>query len=156
MEFFNFLGQHWFDFLQTVGIVGGLFFTGLSFRDNFRARQVATLIELTGSHRDIWENLFTHTTLSRITKREVDLVREPITEHERLIVRLLILHLNAVFHASEISNVIRLEGIHVDVQQFFSAPIPSAIWAEFRDFQNRDFVRFVEQAVESHDPIANP
>ena len=145
MEFFNFLGQHWLDFLQTAGIVGGLFFTGLSFRDNFQARQVATLIELTSSHRDIWENLFTHAALTRITKREVDLALEPITEHERLIVRLLILHLNAAYQAAKISNVVRLEGIHTDIEQFFAAPIPSTVWTELRDFQNHDFVQFVEK-----------
>jgi hypothetical protein len=142
---------------NPIGAIGdGLFFTGLSFRDNFQARQVATLIDLTSSHRDIWENLFTHTELTRIAKREVDLVREPITEHERLIVRLLILHLNAAYHAAKISNVVRLEGIHTDIQQFFAAPIPTAIWAELREFQNHDFVRFVEQAFESHEPLGKP
>ncbi len=86
----------------------------------------------------------------------MDLVREPITEHERLIVRLLILHLNAAYHAAKISNVVRLEGIHVDIRRFFAARIPATVWAELREFQNRDFVRFVEQSFESHELRGKP
>ena len=145
MEFFSWIGQHWFDFIQTAGIIGGLFFTGLNFRDNFKARQVATLIEITRSHRDIWKQLFTHTELTRVTKTDIDLSLEPITEHERLIVHLLILHLNSTYHAAKISNVVRLEGIHTDIERFFVAPIPRKVWNDLRAFQNRDFVRFVEE-----------
>ena len=67
-------------------------------------------------------------------------------EHKREIVRLFIL---TPCHAAKISNVVRLEGIYTDIEQFFAAPIPATIWAELREFLNRDFVRFVETHFET-------
>ena len=137
--------QDWFTLLQSLGIIGGLFFAGLSFRDSFKARQVATLIEITQSHRQIWEKLLFHPALARVSKAAVDLDRKPITENERLIVRFLVLHLNATYEAAKNSSITRIEGIHNDIKRFFAAPIPRAVWNELKMFQNSDFVAFVEE-----------
>ncbi len=75
---------------------------------------------------------------------EVDLELEPITESERLLVRLLVSHLNATYEAVKNSNIRRMNGIDDDIKKFFSAPIPRAVWDELRLFQNSDFVAFVE------------
>ncbi len=140
----NWIGQEWFTLLQSLGIIGGLFFAGLSFRDNFKARQVATLIDITQSHREIWEKMLFHPTLNRVSKTAVDLESEPITEDERLIVRFLVLHLNATYEAGKNSSLARNVGFNNDIRHFFAAPIPRTVWNELRAFQNPAFIAFVE------------
>jgi len=37
-------------------------------------------------------------------------------------------------------------GLKKDVREFFSLPIPRAVWNEMKSYQDSDFVRFVEEA----------
>lgn len=149
MGFYAWFGHNWFTILQSTGIIAGLIFTGLSFRDNVRARQVATLIQITASHREIWQKLLTHPELYRISRPNIDLSREPVTENEELIVRLLVLHLNSAYQAAKVSGIVRIEGMGKDIQTFFSLPIPRAVWTALRSLQNEDFVRYVESHLAS-------
>ena len=144
MGLYNVIIANWFDLLQSLGIICGLLFTGLSFRDTFKARQVTTLIEITQNHREIWQHLLIHPALNRVSNQDVDLEQNPITDSERLIVKLLVSHLNATYEAVKNSNLRRMNGIDDDIKRFFSAPIPRAVWDELRFFHNSDFVAFVE------------
>ena len=39
------------------------------------------------------------------------------------------------------------EGVERDIQAFFSLPVPKEVWNKFKEFQNADFVKFVESAL---------
>lgn len=138
------LSAHAFTLLQSVGIIGGLVFTGLAFRAETRSRRVGNLIVLTQHHRDIWEDLYTRPSLSRVLKTSVDLDKAPVTREEEVFVLLLILHLNAAFRAMSDSLAPRPEVLRQDIRSFFALPIPAAAWLRYRSFQDRDFVDFVE------------
>jgi hypothetical protein len=46
MGVFNWLAEHWFDLIQTVGIIGGLLFTAHAIRKDERARTISNTIAL--------------------------------------------------------------------------------------------------------------
>jgi hypothetical protein len=44
MEAFHWLIEHWFDLIQTVGIIGGLLFTAHAIRKDEMARTISNTI----------------------------------------------------------------------------------------------------------------
>jgi hypothetical protein len=46
MEGLQWVGEHWFDLLQTAGIVGGLLFIAYTTRKDDRSRKIANLIAI--------------------------------------------------------------------------------------------------------------
>lgn len=65
MDFVPWLSLHWFTLLQSIGIVGGLLFTGVSLRIDTKVRRVSTLITITQQHRDIWTQLYRRPEMAR-------------------------------------------------------------------------------------------
>ena len=139
--------DNWFTLLQSAGIIGGLLFTGFSLRRESRAKQIANLITITRQHRDIWTELYRRPDLSRVLDPDVDLWKDAVTLEEELFVGLLIHHLNSVYHAMQAGMFMTPEGLRRDIQGFFSVPIPSAVWERFRRFQDKTFVRFIEECL---------
>ncbi len=45
---------------------------------------------------------------------------------------------------------IALEGMRADIKEFFSLPIPKAVWEKSKRLQNQGFVRFVEACLREH------
>jgi hypothetical protein len=145
MEGLQWIGEHWFDLLQTVGIIGGLLFTAYTTRKDDRSRKIANLIAIKQQYREIWKELYDRPQLARVLEKWVDLEAQPTSLQEWLFVKLLILHLDAVHHAMKADMFVSLEGLQKDVKEFFSAPIPRAIWEKLKPFQDKDFVEFVER-----------
>jgi len=149
MAIVGWFGQHWFDFFQTVTIVGGLIFTAVSIRDQTHAQRITNLVALTGNHREIWENLFIFPALARVLDESPDLANAPVTPNEQLFVMLVIQHVNSAFHSIKDSLVIKPESLQRDVALFFGLPIPNAVWRQVRELQDGDFVGFVESCLNS-------
>jgi hypothetical protein len=142
----SWLALHWFDLLQTVGIVGGLFFTGWSLHLDTQTQLAANLLTLTVQHRDIWKMLFDEPKLARILEAKLDLSKNPVTDDEARFVGFLILHLNASYQAIKAGVLMKAEGLTADIQEFFALPIPKAVWEKMRKFYDADFVTFVDTA----------
>ena len=147
MEFILWLIEHSQMILEPVGIVGSLLFTGISLRTETRARRVQNILTITSAHRDIWRELYDRPNLGRILKSHVDVEKHPPTEAETLFIRFVILHLSSVYWAIRADEILEPKGTQLDVQLFFSLPIPHSIWQEYKVFQDRDFVAWVEDAV---------
>jgi len=144
MEGLQWIGEHWFDLLQTVGIVGGLLFTAYTIRKDDQSRKIANLIAIKQQYRDIWQEFYNRPQLGRVLKKGVDLTTQPISPEESLFVRLLILHLDSVHRAMKADMFVSLEGLQADIREFFSSPITKAVWEKMRPLQDLDFVCFVE------------
>lgn len=144
MDFIPWLSLHGFTLLQSIGIVGGLLFTGLSLRIDTKVRRVSTLITITQQHRDIWTQLYRRPEMARIVDPSVDVARQPVSSEEELLVTLLVLHLNSAYRAMEQGMFVRPQGLRNDIARFFALPIPRAVWAKIRSLQDEDFVRFIE------------
>lgn len=146
MEGAAWFGNNWFIFLQSAGIIGSLLFTGISIGIDARARRVSNLLTLTQQHRDIWENLYARPELIRVLDPAANLPHDPVTTAEEVFVILLILHLNAAYRAIRGGFLRGPDELQRDVQTFFSLPIPRIVWERAKNFQDKDFVRFVDAA----------
>ena len=144
MGFLHWVEQNWFSFFQSTGIIGGLVFTAVTLRTDAQARRIGNLIAITQHQREIWTHLYTRPELARVLAHAVNLKSAPITDAEELFVNFLILHLNSAYHAMQTGMFMKPEGLQRDIQMFFSLPIPKAVWESTKQFQDEDFVRFVE------------
>jgi len=138
------LGQNWFVLLQTVGIVASLLFTAIAFRQDILERQLLNLLHITDRHRDIWRELYQKPDLWRVVDPAANPRRRPVTDREELFVTLIILHLVTVHRAIKQGLVSRLGGVRQDIRDFFTLPLPKAVWQKISPLHEPDFVRFVE------------
>jgi hypothetical protein len=143
--FIQWLGQHWFDAVQTGGIFGGLLFTAISLRDTHKAQKISNLFTLTQYHHDLYGQLFDRPELRRIFRQDVDLSRNPVTDDERLFLTLAILHVNLSLEAMRMNAIVPIEGMERDLAEMFSRPIPRAVWKEIRSVQNRDLISLLDK-----------
>jgi len=141
------LGQHWFDLLQSTGIVGGLLVAAYAAWKDEQARKVGNLIALNEQYRQIWKELYDRPQLARVLQKDADIGAQPISNEERLFVNLIIMHVHAVWRASKERLFVTVEGLQQDVGGFFSLPIPKAVWAQMKGLQNHDFAEFMDGVV---------
>jgi hypothetical protein len=140
----SWLIEHWFDLIQTVGIFGGLLFTGFALNADAKAKRAGNLLSITQQHRELWMELFTEPELFRILRADADLAKKPLTDKEERFVRFLILHLYASYRAIKSGVLDEPSGLKPDIKTFFALPIPQAVWQGMRELCNADFVSFVE------------
>ncbi len=145
MEFLNGVRDNWFVFLQSLGIIAGLFFTGFALLIDARVRKVANLFEVTKQHREIWTLLYSREDLKRVMNPNANIGDSPVTEDEKLFVNLLILHLASSHRASKAGMFSLPTELDADIKTFFSWPIPRAVWEMMRPLQEPDFAAFVER-----------
>jgi hypothetical protein len=144
MTWLDWVGDNWFNGLQSLAILSGFVFTCVTLRRDDRSRRGSTLLHLTAHHRDLWAKVLDHPNLRRILQADADLEREPVTYQEALFVRFLILHLNSAFQAMQKGVLDPPEGLREDIRTFLALPIPQAVWEKLKVFQDAAFVRFVE------------
>ena len=137
------IAGNWLPFLQGIGIVGGLAFTGYSFRYNTRVHRAQTLINITQQHRAIWLKAFDVPQLRRVLS-PAPLKNRTITFEERLFVNLIVLHLSSILFAVREGVFDLPAGTDADLQELFSLPIPRKVWEELKPFQDKETVRYVD------------
>lgn len=152
MGLLRWLGENWFTALQSAGIIGGIFFTGVALRIDAQVRRVGNLITLTQQHREIWKHLFELPELSRVLDAEPNLERKPVTSQEELFVRLVILHASSAHHARKHAMYLSPDGMQMDIGLFFALPIPRIVWDKSKALQDEEFVRFVEYCQSEVEP----
>ncbi|MCX6927483.1 MAG: DUF6082 family protein [Verrucomicrobia bacterium] len=140
--------EHWFELLQTAGIIGGLLFTAITVRKEERARKITNSIAINEQHRQIWTEVYAYPELSRVMMPDRDLEHEPVSDRETLFVNTLIVHLSTAYRAMKYDEFVRLEGLSKDVKMFFSLAVPRATWQNVRAFHDNDFVDFIEALLE--------
>ncbi len=144
MSFWNWAGEHWFDLLQSAGIIGGLLFTGIALRHETKGRRIANLFTITTNHREIWRDLYHRPELARVLKSSIDLVRKPISREEEVFAIAVILHIQSVYQAIQNDLFVNMSGFPRDIRWILSHPIPAAVWEKVKSLQDREFVQFVE------------
>jgi hypothetical protein len=147
MGFINWIGEYWFDGIQTVGIVGGLLFAGYTNWKEQQARKISNSIAINEQHERTWDKFYDRPKLARVLATEVDLKKEPVSIEEELFVTRVTLNLSTSFRAIRHGELVKFEGLQKDVKAFFSLPVPQAIWKNLEKFQDKDFVKFVEKAI---------
>jgi len=155
MGFNEWIGNNWLALIQTGALAGGLLFTGMAVLLDARARRVGNLIQLTQQHRDLWERLYIQPDLARILDPAADPAQSPVTAEEEMFVIFLILHLSNTYYAMRAGFFQKLRGLRKDMEQFFSLPIPRAVWKKVKDLQDESFVRFVERSFANADQVSS-
>jgi hypothetical protein len=145
MGIWDWVSQNWFNLFSAIGIIAGLWFTAFSLRSATKTRRVANLLTITANHREIWKEFLNNPKLARVRDAAADMAKQPVTDAERVFVNLVIQHINSVYYAMNDQLVVKYEGLRRDIAQFFSLPIPQAVWERMKVFQNDALVRFIEE-----------
>ena len=85
--------------------------------------------------------------MSRVLQKDVDLKSKPVTDQEWLFVKMLILHLDTVRRAMNAGLFVEIKGLESDVREFFSLPVPQAVWHIVKPLQNKDFAAYIDSAL---------
>lgn len=144
MGIWNWLADNSFNLLSAAGIISGFFFTAHSFRSETKTRRVANLLTITANHREVWKVYLTDKSLARVRDASADIIKQPVTDAERVFCTFVILHMSSVFYAMSDQLVVKVEGLRRDIAQFLSMPIPSEVWSKIKVLQNDEFAAFVE------------
>lgn len=133
--------------LQTIGIIGGLVFTAISIRQATNARKASDLLTLTEQHRELWNQVYSCPGLDRIFAESVDLVGSPVTVAEAWFMNEVIVHFHTGWQITSKGSLLALDAVRADVRNFFSLPIPHAVWKRTKDARDPKFVEFVEDCL---------
>jgi hypothetical protein len=141
------LTENWFYILTAACGIGGLWATAFAIHEDAKARRVANLLAITSNYREIWKEFFHAPALARVIDSSADVIKKPVTPAEELFVGLIISHINSVFYATNGKLVVKWEGLRRDVKEFFSLPVPKAVWNNTKLLQNQDFAAFIESSL---------
>ena len=144
----------WFDILSAVSGIGGLWAAAFSIRKDARARReetkarkISNLLAITANHREVWKEFFMTPKLARVMDSSADVHKGPVTPEERFFVSAVIAHTNSVYETLKDELLVKQEGLRRDVKQFFSLPVPRAVWSKTKLLQNQDFAAFIESSL---------
>ncbi|MDR3411949.1 MAG: hypothetical protein P4L87_13565 [Formivibrio sp.] len=146
MEIFHWATGHWFECVETLGIIASFLFTAYVAHKDERARQISNMFAVNERHDFIWSQLG-EPGLTRIRQKDVNFREQPVTDREWAFVTMLLLHLDTVRRASQAGLFITLDGLQSDIRYFLSLPIPRAVWETIRPFQDKEFIELVEKAL---------
>lgn len=142
------LANNWFNLLSAVGVIASLLFTAVSFRSDTKTRRVANLLALTANHRELWKQYLNQPTLARVLDASADVASQPLTREEEIFVNMVIHHISTAYHATHDELLTKLVGSRKDIGQFFSLPIPKAVWTKTKLLQNQDFAAFIDSSLQ--------
>ncbi len=132
------------ELLQAISIIAGLLFTAVTIIRNTKARKASNLIALNNSQRHVWSNILKSGHEKRILSREADIKNKSVTPEEKVLIVSAILHLYTVFQVEKLGQLSDVDGMEKDIQHFFQNPLVAEVWQKNKEFQNRDFVKYVE------------
>jgi hypothetical protein len=147
MGILSWAGTHWFEVLQSIGIVAGFCLPSWVIYLDVKTRRADHRMEITKQHREIWTELYRRPELRRIKDTEANLEKQPVTPEEELFISFLIHHLSASYYAMEAGVLLAPDALQKDIQKFFSRPIIKLVWEKMEPMQDMAFVTFVENAV---------
>ena len=141
------LSQNWVSLFSSAGIIGGLWFTAVSLRSETKTRRVANFLTVTGNYRDIWKEFLNQPKLARVLDASANVESQPVTPEEEIFVNMIILHISTTYYAMNDELLLKLEGARGDIAQFFTLPVPKAVWSKTKLLQNQDFAAFIDSSL---------
>ncbi len=150
MGFWSWFPHNFADLIGYVGIIAGLIFDGVSIQSQTKERRISNLLLMVQNHREIWSDYYEEPALWRILEKTADISKAPVTKGEEAFVTTVIQHIYGVFQAIKAGLTIKPERMCCDICNFISMPVVNAVWNKVKQFQDDDFVNFVQSC--SHVP----
>lgn len=138
------MAAHWFDIVQSIGIISSLLLGGWMARRSFQANRVSNYLLLTQYHREIWSLTLNTEKYDSITSAKKELWHQPITNDESIFLTFVFLHVSCAYELSRTSSLIQIENVAEDLRGLLIAPKARRHWEETKRFHNASFVRFVD------------
>ena len=145
--FLSWVQNNWSSFVGAVGIIGSLLFTAAYFREDSKNRQVTNLLAIEDRHRAFWSEAQQRKDLKRIFSHEAVALEQPLSKEEDLFMRRMVLFFANGWQLEKALKRGELKLLARDAGEFFSLPLPHAVWEKTKQFRNPKFVRFVERAL---------
>ncbi len=144
------LEQHWFNLVQTLGIVASSLLATVTLRRESRARRLGDYLTVIEQHRELWSEAHRRPDLARLFQPELDLIAAPVTVAEEEYLNLVIDHFHTGWLLARSGVVLRLEVLEADAREFFRLPLPRRVWEMTRGRRDPKFVRFVEKELKTN------
>ena len=166
-----------FNLVQTIGIMGGLLTSAAALflnavasnreakarnaeakarleeaesgRRESKAKEVENLLTNVSQQRDLWTNAYMRPELVRLFQDNVDLSKKPISVVEKECLNQILVQYQVTWCMAEAGGIVTLDVLARDAGDFFSRPLPRAVWEDVKGVINPRFVEFMERALES-------
>ena len=148
------LNAHWFDVVQTLGIVSSILLTSAALRSQAVSQNLGHYLTLVADHRELWSEAHRRPDLARIFRADVNLKVEPMTTAEEEFLNLAIEHFATGWLMARGTRFLHLQGLAADAATFFSRPLPRCAWDRTKHARDPRFVRFVEHAIAHRSPAS--
>lgn len=160
--FSSWVEGNWFNLIQTVGIMASLWLTAAAANREAKARneeavarhreakakEIENLLTNADHQRELWTSAYQKSELQRVFQANVDLAGTPVKVAEREFLNLVLVQYQITWCIAEAGGIVTLEELASDVHDFFSLPLPRAVWEKVKGCRNPRFVEFVERALE--------
>ena len=144
------------DLVQTAAIVFALIVSALALRAIVRTNRAAAALDIANSHRQLFLEALKDPELARVLEDDAEAASVAITPKERLFTTLLFIHIYTVFRLHKEKLLSMPREWYTDIAEFALLPVPRAVWEDVRRVQDKEFVRFVEDAVRRAKAGAQP
>jgi hypothetical protein len=135
-----------FNVIQTVGIIGSLWMGILAAHREAKAKETENLLTIAEQHRELWVEAHQRKELGRIFLENADMT-EAVSIAETVFLRLVISHFQSIWLVANAGGLLTLKELALDAGEFFSLPLPRAVWEKTKATRNPKFVRFIERAM---------
>ncbi|MDR3562008.1 MAG: hypothetical protein P4N59_11320 [Negativicutes bacterium] len=152
-DILSWVKSEWFSVVQTVGVVGGLIFTGITIGRDAKAKEVANALAFAERHRQFWSEAIERPELHRVFVENADLGKEPMTAAVEIFLNLAFVQYETGWLIAKKIDSSDLKPLKSDVRKFFALPLPHAAWEKNSDCHHPRFVRFVARAIDAGGPL---
>ena len=153
---------NWFNLIQTAGIMASLCLTAAAANREAKARneeavarhreakakEIDNLLTNADHQRELWTDAYKRPELERVFRSNVDLAKEPVTVAEKEFLNLVLVQYQTTWCIAEAGGIVTVDELASDVRDFFSLPLPHAVWENVKGVRNPRFAEFVERALE--------
>jgi hypothetical protein len=146
---------NWFNLIQTVGIMASLLLTAAAMVREAKAKEVENLLAITDHHRELWTGAYQRPELERVFQTNADVVKTPIKVAEEEFLNLVLVQYQMTWCIAKAGGIVTLKELATDMREFFSLPLPLAVWEKTKGDRNPQFVRFVEKSLPKSERITD-
>jgi hypothetical protein len=146
--FASWVDGNWFNVMQTVGIAGSMWLTMAAANRDAKAKEIENLLSLSEHHRELWKEIPQRMDLARIFQTDGDVLLTPPTVAETEFLNLVFVHFQTGWRVAKAGGITTLKEMKSDIRDFFSLPLPRAVWEKTKSARNKTFASFVDECLQ--------